>query len=155
MQASHRSCALRPTSLANEVQALTKGAVPDVEELVLGDMRGVALNKEQNIANQLANSIVLGAQTDASVRLVCKDQCLQTKAIYYLQDGTATPVQFPEGLQQLARDYINAQKATQETKKISQQNGIGMDRTLPGGSNYREVLLKVPSTRPKYQEYVP
>lgn len=135
-----------PNITRDEVQAMTKGAVPEVEELVLGDIKGMALGKEQKIASQLVSSIDSSPRSHINLTGM-QGPVFSDEALYYLQDGTVTPDQFPEGLQQLARDYINAHKTAQETKNIPTKWDRD-DLILPGGSNYREVLLKVPSTRP-------
>jgi hypothetical protein len=135
-----------PNITRDEVQAMTKGAVPEVEELVLGDVKGMALGKEQKIASQLVSSIDSSPRSHINLTGM-QGPVFSDEALYYLQDGTVTPDQFPEGLQQLARDYINAHKTAQETKNIPTKWDRD-DLILPGGSNYREVLLTVPSKRP-------
>ena len=138
--------AAMPNVTREEVQAMVKGTGPKVEELVLGNVKSMASEKEQKIASQLVDSI----DKSPNNKIYLKDMqgpVFSDEALYYLQDGTVKPEQFPEGLQQLARDYQKAHEKTKGTQDIPTKYDRE-DLVFPGGSNYREVLLKLPSVRP-------
>jgi len=134
--------AAMPNVTREEVQRMAKGSVPEVEEIVRGEQFSKAIEQEQKAAGQLVEMI--DNNLDGTIRLQnLVGPVYSDEALYYLQDGTAKPEQFPEHLQELARQYVQLHQKAKTTKNLPAIYNRE-DLILPGGENYREVLLTLP-----------
>jgi len=129
-----------------EVQDFIANNKVDVQEVTLGDVKSSAVNKEQSAANNLVS--LINANQDSSIRIQgTQGKVFSDEALYYLQDGTVTPNQFPLELQDAAKNYLKAYNEAQSASDTPTRFGA---YTLPGGENYREILLTMPIDREKY-----
>ena len=117
----------------------------DVQEVTLGDVKSSAVNKEQSAANNLVS--LINANQDSSIRIQgTQGKVFSDEALYYLQDGTVTPNQFPLELQDAAKNYLKAYNEAQSASDTPTRFGA---YTLPRGENYREILLTMPLKQEK------
>jgi hypothetical protein len=123
----------------------------DVKEVQLGGLRSSALNNEQSAASNLAS--LIDKNEGSSIRIQgTQGKVFSDEALYYLQDGTVTPSQFPPELQDAANRYLSAYNQVQSVADTPTKFST---YTLPGGENYREILLTLPEkTRPLTLEEV-
>jgi hypothetical protein len=134
-----------PNVTREEVQRMAKGSVPEVEEIVRGEQFSKAIEQEQQTASQLVKMI--DSSPGNTIRLQnTVGPVYSDEALYYLQDGTAKPEQFPEHLQELARQYVQLHQKAKTTENLPAIYNRE-DLILPGGENYREVLLKLPTNK--------
>ena len=137
--------AAMPNVTREEVQRMAKGSVPEVEEIVRGEQFSKAIEQEQQTAGQLVKMI--DSSPGNTIRLQnTVGPVYSDEALYYLQDGTAKPEQFPEHLQELARQYVQLHQKAKTTENLPAIYNRE-DLILPGGENYREVLLKLPTNK--------
>ncbi len=128
-----------PNITRDEVQAMTKGAVPEVQEVVLGS------NVVPPSVTQFAKVHLPDfnpSNKDSIAKLIeVADQRYQ-KA---MADGDLDIAEFAEQAEteakKLASQYESGSKPADHLSKYAEYQ-------LPGGNNYREVLLTVPSKRP-------
>jgi len=133
-----------PNITREEVQAMTKGAVPEVKEIVLG-------------SNVVPPSVIEFAKVhlpdfnpsnkDSIAKLIqVADQRYQ-KA---MAEGDLDIAEFAEQAEteakKLASQYESGSKPADRLSKYAEYQ-------LPGGKNYREVLLTVPTQEPRAQFY--
>lgn len=132
-----------------EVQDFIAANKVDVQEVTLGDVKSSAVNKEQSAANNLAS--LINGNDGSSIRIQgTQGNVFSDEALYYLQDGTATPNQFPPELQEAADRYLKAYKESQTASNTPSK----FDKwQLPGGENYREILLTMPNNEDAAQAY--
>lgn len=125
-----------------EVQQYIAQNKVDVQEVQFGNLHDVAVQKEQESAGKLVN--LINAQEGSSIRLAgTQGKVFSDEALYALQDGTSFPNQFPPELQAAAENYLNAYDATKEASNTYTKFG---KYTMPGGENYREILLTMPAS---------
>lgn len=131
----------KPNVTKQEVQDYLANNRVDVEEVMLGNVRNQALQKEQFAASQLVN--LINSQEGSSIRLAnTQEKVFSDEALYALQDGTSVPEQFPPEFQLAAKNYLAAHNAA---KRVVDDMPTKFGHyTLPGGENYREILLTMP-----------
>ncbi len=133
-----------PNITRDEVQAMTKGAVPEVQEIVLGS-NVVPPSVTEFAKVHLPN--FNPSNKDSIAKLIqVADQRYQ-KA---MADGDLDIAEFAEQAEteakKLASQYESGSKPADRLSKYAEYQ-------LPGGKNYREVLLTVPVQEPKAQFY--
>lgn len=127
-----------------EVQQFIAANKVDVQEVQFGNLRDQAVQKEQDAANKLVQ--LINAQDGSSIRLVgTQGKVFSDEALYALQDGTSIPSQFPPEFQSAANNYLMAYEAAKGASNTKTKFGA---YTLPGGDNYREILLTMPFKEP-------
>ena len=134
----------KPNVTKQEVQDFIANNRVDVQEVQLGNLHDMAVQKEQKAAGNLVD--LINAQEGASIRLAgTQGKVFSDEALYALQDGTLVPSQFPPEFQSAAKNYLNAYDTTKETSNTYTKY---QKYTLPGGENYREILLTMPEAMP-------
>jgi len=134
----------KPKATREEVQDFIANNRLDVKEVQLGNMRDQAAKKEQEAAGKLVN--LINAQDGSSIRLEgTQGKVFSDEALYALQDGTTAPNQFPIEFQGAASSYLKAYEAAKNALNTKTK----FDQyQLPGGENYREILLTLPKQSP-------
>jgi hypothetical protein len=134
----------KPKATRQEVQDFIANNRIDVKEVQFGNIRDQATKKEQEAAGKLVN--LINAQDGASIRLEgTQGKVFSDEALYALQDGTTAPGQFPVEFQGAASSYLKAYEAA---KNASNTKTKFDTYQLPGGENYREILLTLPKQSP-------
>jgi hypothetical protein len=112
----------------------------NLQEVQTGSLKASALNNEQSAANNLTS--LINKNEGSSIRIQgTQGKVFSDEALYYLQDGTVKPDQFPTDLQDAANKYLTAYNQAQSTADTPTKFSKW---TLPGGENYREILLTLP-----------
>lgn len=115
-----------------------------VEEVTLGgksaDQQRVDL---QDKRDRSAAALFTGDDTTINGKRVFDDELG-----YMLLDGDLEVDQLPNAKQAPAQEWIDAYKKLQNFEPISAPRTKYSQYTLPGGENYREVLLTLPGKRP-------
>ena len=133
----------KPKATREEVQDFIANNRLDVKEVQFGNLRDQAEKKQQEAAGKLVN--LINAQDGASIRLEgTQGKVFSDEALYALQDGTTAPSQFPLEFQGAANGYLKAYEAA---KNASNTKTKFDPYQLPGGENYREILLTLPTRR--------
>jgi hypothetical protein len=124
-----------PNITREEVQAMTKGAVPQVEQVVLGS--NVVPPSVTEFAKVHLPDFNPSDKDSIAKLIQVADQRYQ-KA---MADGDLDIAEFAEQAEteakKLARQYESGDKPAERLSRFAEWQ-------LPGGKNYREVLLKVP-----------
>ena len=134
----------KPKATREEVQDFIANNRLDVKEVQFGNMRDQAAKKEQEAAGKLVN--LINAQDGASIRAEgTQGKMFSDEALYALQDGTTAPSQFPVEFQGAASSYLKAYEAAKNALNTKTKFD---PYQLPGGENYREILLTIPGKKP-------
>lgn len=128
-----------PNITREEVQALTKGAVPQVEQVVLGS------NFVSPHLNEFAKVHLPDFNPNDKESINKLIQIADQRYQKAMADGDLDLAEFAEQAESdaksLANQYAKGDKPVDRLAKYAEYQ-------IPGGKNYREVLLTIPSKRP-------
>ena len=134
-----------------EVQQFIAANKVDVQEVQLGgpdaNAQRVALQEQRD---QLASQVF---QQEGSV-VINGQKLFNDELGYMLLDGTVKPEQLPADRIAAATKWVDVQSQLDNfTPESSSPSKFGA-YTLPGGENYREILLTTPTNMSAYNDYV-